>query len=240
MLEVSGLTKKYGKKKAVDGLSFSVGDNEIVGLLGPNGAGKTTTMNMITGFTAPTSGIVEIDGTDMAKDPVTAKKKLGYLPEQPPVYPEMTVREYLRFAAELKGVKKSRVDAAAKEASVSMVINRRIGNLSKGYIQRTGLAAALLSDARVIILDEPTVGLDPNQLIEMRNLIKRLGKNHTVILSSHILSEISEVCGRVIIMNEGKIAADVAIDKNDKELEKLFVKLTGKEEETVDGSDTKA
>ena len=240
MLEVSGLTKKYGKKKAVDGLSFSVGDNEIVGLLGPNGAGKTTTMNMITGFTAPTSGIVEIDGTDIAKDPVTAKKKLGYLPEQPPVYPEMTVREYLRFAAELKGVKKSRVDAAAKEASVSMVINRRIGNLSKGYIQRTGLAAALLSDARVIILDEPTVGLDPNQLIEMRNLIKRLGKNHTVILSSHILSEISEVCGRVIIMNEGKIAADVAIDKNDKELEKLFVKLTGKEEETVDGSDTKA
>ncbi|MBR0366330.1 MAG: ABC transporter ATP-binding protein [Clostridia bacterium] len=240
MLEVKELTKKYSKKTAVDGLSFSVGDNEIVGLLGPNGAGKTTTMNMITGFTAPTSGSVEIDGTDMAKDPIAAKAKLGYLPEQPPVYPEMTVREYLRFVAELKGVKKSRVDAAAKEASVSSVINRRIGNLSKGYIQRAGLAAALLGDAKVIILDEPTVGLDPNQLIEMRNLIKRLGKTHTVILSSHILSEISEVCGRVIIMNEGKIAADVAVDKNDKELEKLFVRLTGKEEGTEDDSDTKA
>ena len=240
MLEVKELTKKYSKKTAVEGLSFSVGDNEIVGLLGPNGAGKTTTMNMITGFAAPTSGSVRIDGTDMAKDPVTAKKKLGYLPEQPPVYPEMTVREYLSFVAELKGVKKSRVDAAAKEASVSSVINRRIGNLSKGYIQRTGLAAALLGDARVLILDEPTVGLDPNQLIEMRNLIKRLGKTHTVILSSHILSEISAVCGRVIIMNEGKIAADMAIDKNDKELEKLFVRLTGKEEGTADDSDTKA
>ena len=229
MIEVKNLSKIYGSKRAVDDISFTVDAGEVVGLLGPNGAGKTTTMNMITGFTAPSSGTAEIGGTDIWKDPVTAKKKLGYLPEQPPVYPEMTVGEYLRFVAELKGVDKKQVEAAAKEAGVLAVINRRIGNLSKGYIQRTGLAAALLGDAELLILDEPTVGLDPNQLIEMRSLIKRLGKNRAVILSSHILSEISAVCSRVMIINNGRIVADRPVEKNDKELERLFVDLTNGE-----------
>ncbi|MBQ3426532.1 MAG: ABC transporter ATP-binding protein [Clostridia bacterium] len=230
MIEVKNLTKIFGSKTAVDDISFTIAAGEVVGLLGPNGAGKTTTMNMMTGFTAPSSGTVKLGGVDTWKEPVKAKRKLGYLPEQPPVYPEMTVGEYLRFAAELKGADKGQVEAAAKEASVSMVINRRIGNLSKGYIQRTGLAAALLGDPEILILDEPTVGLDPNQLIEMRSLIKRLGKNRAVILSSHILSEISAVCSRVMIINNGRIVTDRPIEKNDKELEKLFVELTGGEE----------
>ena len=230
MIEVKNLTKIFGSKTAVDDISFTIAAGEVVGLLGPNGAGKTTTMNMMTGFTAPSSGTVKLGGVDIWKEPVKAKRKLGYLPEQPPVYPEMTVGEYLRFAAELKGADKGQVEAAAKEASVSVVINRRIGNLSKGYIQRTGLAAALLGDPKILILDEPTVGLDPNQLIEMRSLIKRLGKNRAVILSSHILSEISAVCSRVMIINNGRIVTDRPIEKNDKELEKLFVELTGGEE----------
>lgn len=240
MIEVKNLSKTYSSKTAVDDISFTVAAGEVVGLLGPNGAGKTTTMNMITGFTAPTSGTAELCGTDIWKEPVAAKKKLGYLPEQPPVYPEMTVGEYLQFVAELKGADKKQIGTVARDAGVAAVIDRRIGNLSKGYIQRTGLAAALLGDPQVLILDEPTVGLDPNQLIEMRSLIKRLGKNRAVILSSHILSEISAVCSRVMIINNGRIVTDRPIEKNDKELEKLFVELTDRKEDKSDEGNNEA
>lgn len=210
MIEVKELVKHYGDKKAVDGITFTVNDGEILGFLGPNGAGKSTTMNMLTGYISMTSGEIKIDGIDILEDPLEAKKRIGYLPEQPPLYPEMTVNEYLRFVCELKGVKdiKAELESIAKHTGVFEVLSRRIGNLSKGYKQRTGLAAALAGNPKVLILDEPTVGLDPNQIIDIRRLIKSLGSEHTVILSSHILSEISAVADRVLIMNEGKIAAE--------------------------------
>ena len=212
MIEVEHLTKRYGAHTAVDDISFTVEDGCIYGLLGPNGAGKSTTMNILTGYLSATAGTVKVAGHDIAEEPLEAKKAIGYLPEQPPLYPEMTVQEYLLFVAELKGVKHKKDRAAMVETAMGRtglqpVQNRLIRNLSKGYRQRVGIAAALLGEPKVIILDEPTVGLDPAQVIEIRNLIHDLGRTQTVILSSHILSEVQTVCDRVLIISAGKLAA---------------------------------
>ena len=198
MIEVTNLTKQYGDHMAVDHLSFRVEKGQIYGFLGPNGAGKSTTMNIITGYIAPSEGTVTIDGKDIQKEPEEAKKQIGYLPEIPPLYVEMTVEEYLEFAAQLKKIPKAERQAQMRKVmemtGVEDVKKRLIRNLSKGYRQRVGLAQAMLGDPEVIILDEPSVGLDPKQIIEIRDLIRRLGENHTIILSSHILSEVSAIC----------------------------------------------
>lgn len=211
MIEVKNLTKVYGQHRAVDNISFTVNDGEILGFLGPNGAGKTTTMNMMTGFISSTSGTVTINGHDILDDPVEAKKQLGYLPDVPPVYGDMRVNEYLEFVCDIKRVKKSQraamLDDIAETVGISDVRNRIVKNLSKGYRQRVGLAQAMVGYPSVLILDEPTVGLDPKQIIEMREVIRRLGERHTILLSSHILSEVSAVCDRVMIINNGKIVA---------------------------------
>ena len=211
MIEVKNLTKRYGNHLAVDHLNFTVESGKIYGFLGPNGAGKSTTMNIMTGYLGATEGQVLIDGHDILKEPEEAKKNIGYLPEIPPLYMEMTVREYLEFAAELKGIKKdkreSQIEEVIRLAKLRDVENRLIQNLSKGYKQRTGLAQALMGYPEVIILDEPTVGLDPKQIIEIRDLIRKLGENHTVILSSHILSEVSAVCDHIMIIAHGKLVA---------------------------------
>lgn len=211
MIEVNNLTKKYGNHLAVDHISFKIEKGKIYGFLGPNGAGKTTTMNMITGYIAATEGEVKVNGHDVFLEPELAKKSIGYLPELPPVYMEMTPEEYLRFAAELKGVEKSKIKPMVEDVmnmtGVSGMRKRLIRNLSKGYRQRVGLAQALLGYPEILILDEPTVGLDPKQIIEMRELIKSLKVNHTIVLSSHILTEISEVCDEVIIITNGKLVA---------------------------------
>ena len=211
MIEVSNLTKKYGDHIAVDHLSFRVEKRQIYGFLGPNGAGKTTTMNILTGYLAATEGTVTIDGRDIQKEPEAAKRNIGYLPELPPLYTEMTVQEYLAFAAELKKVpKKERAKQIGEVMEMTQITdmkNRLIKNLSKGYRQRVGLAQAILGYPEVIILDEPTVGLDPKQIIEIRDLIRRLGENHTIILSSHILSEVSAVCDHIMIIAHGKLVA---------------------------------
>ena len=211
VIEVSGLTKRYGKNTAVDHLSFRVKKGQIYGFLGPNGAGKTTTMNMLTGYLAPTEGQIRIDGHDISEEPVEARRRIGYLPEIPPLYLDMTPLEYLRFAAELKGVAKekreSEVERVMEKTQIQDMQERLIRHLSKGYRQRVGLAQALLGDPEVLILDEPMVGLDPKQIIEIRELIRSLGKKHTVILSSHILSEITRICDHVMIISHGKLAA---------------------------------
>ncbi|MCD7740774.1 MAG: ABC transporter ATP-binding protein [Ruminococcus sp.] len=211
MIEVQNLSKHYGDKKAVDDISFVANDGEILGFLGPNGAGKSTTMNMLTGYISSTSGKALIDGVDILEDPIKAKKNIGYLPELPPLYMDMTVKEYLNFVYDLKKCKLPRVSHLKDICGlvkIDHVYNRIIRNLSKGYRQRVGVAQALVGNPPVLILDEPTVGLDPNQIIEIRSLIKRLGKNHTVILSTHILSEVQAVCDKIIVINEGKIVAD--------------------------------
>lgn len=211
MIEVNNLTKKYGDHTAVDHISFHVKKGKIYGFLGPNGAGKTTTMNMITGYIGATEGDVKVNGHDIFEEPELAKKSIGYLPELPPLYMEMTPEEYLKFAAELKGVEKQKIKPMVEDVmqmtGVSDMRRRLIKNLSKGYRQRVGLAQALLGYPEILILDEPTVGLDPKQIIEMRQLIKSLKENHTIILSSHILTEISEVCDEVIIITEGRLVA---------------------------------
>ena len=211
MIQVENLVKRYGGHTAVDGMSFTVEKGKIYGFLGPNGAGKTTTMNVMTGYIAADGGTVIIDGHDILKEPLAAKACIGYLPEIPPLYPDMTVREFLLFAAELKKVpkaeRKERVTALEERLSLSEMSRRLIKNLSKGYKQRVGLAQALVGNPKVLILDEPMVGLDPKQIIEMRDLIKGLAGEHTVILSSHILSEISAVCDHILIISEGKLAA---------------------------------
>lgn len=211
MIEVENLTKKYGSQVAVDNLSFRVERGMIYGFLGPNGAGKSTTMNMMTGYIAATSGTVKINGYDILKNPEQAKKSIGYLPELPPVYPDMTVYEYLRFVAELKKVKKNerqaQIEDVMKQTQIEDVEGRLIKNLSKGYKQRVGLAQAIIGYPEVIILDEPTVGLDPKQIIEIRELIRELAKKHTIILSSHILSEVSAVCDHIMIISKGKLVA---------------------------------
>lgn len=211
MIEIKNLVKHYGDKQALKGISFTVKDNEVLGFLGPNGAGKSTTMNIITGYLSSTSGTVKINGHDILEQPDLAKKDIGYLPEQPPLYLDMTVEEYLTFMCELKGVankeRKEHIETIAKMVGIEAVTGRLIGNLSKGYKQRVGIAQALVGDPPILILDEPTVGLDPNQIIGIRKLIKDLSKNHSVIVSSHILSEIQEIADRVVIIHKGKIAA---------------------------------
>ncbi|MCL1805408.1 MAG: ABC transporter ATP-binding protein, partial [Clostridiales bacterium] len=211
MIEVQNLTKRYGAKTAVDNISFSVAGGEILGFLGPNGAGKTTTMNIITGYLSSNEGTVTVGGSEILAEPIKVKSQIGYLPELPPLYMDMTVREYLGFLFDLKkvkGKKKSQVDEVCERVHIDDVKNRLIKNLSKGYRQRVGLAQALLGNPPVLILDEPTIGLDPKQIIEMRNLILELGLQHTIVLSSHILSEIQAVCKRIIIIHQGALVAD--------------------------------
>ncbi len=211
MITVKNVTKKYGKFKAVDNISFEIKDGEIIGLLGPNGAGKSTTMNILTGFIEPTQGEVIINGYNISKKPKKAKKCIGYMPEGVPLYKDMTVKEFITYMAELRGVKKDKikesVDQVIRDTWLDNVRKVLIKNLSKGYKQRVSLAGALVGDPEILILDEPTVGLDPKQIIEIRNLIRKLGKNHTLIISSHILSEISQICEKVIIINKGQIVA---------------------------------
>lgn len=212
MIEVRDLSKSYGDRPAIDRLNFSVQKGEVVGFLGPNGAGKSTTMKIITGYMAPTSGQVKVAGFDVFEDPIEVKKRIGYLPELPPVYGDMYVEDYLKFVAALRGVErkalKTKVESALEKTNLVDVRKRLIQNLSKGYKQRVGLAQALVSDPEVLILDEPTVGLDPKQVAEMRNLIRQLKGQHTIILSTHILPEVQANCERVIIINRGKIVAE--------------------------------
>ncbi|MGM9647781.1 MAG: ABC transporter ATP-binding protein [Eubacteriales bacterium] len=233
MIKIEHLVKRYGDKYAVNDISFTVEEGEIVGFLGPNGAGKTTTMSMLTGFLSSTSGKAEINGIDILEDPIAAKKQIGYLPENPPVYMEMTVREYLNFIYDLKGCTLNRsmhLKEICDTVRISDVYDRVIRNLSKGYRQRVGIAQALVGNPKVIIFDEPTVGLDPKQIIEIRNLIKTLGKNHTVILSTHILPEVQAVCDRIIIINKGKIVANEKTEDIGKVFEgsrRLNIKVCG-------------
>ncbi len=233
MIEISHLVKKYGGHYAVKDLDVTIQDGRIYGFLGPNGAGKSTTMNIITGYLAPTSGEVKIDGYDIMKEPEAAKKRIGYLPEVPPLYPDMTVGEYLRFAAQLKkipsGQRAKEVQRCMELAQLSEVKNRLIANLSKGYKQRVGLAQAVLGNPGIIILDEPTVGLDPKQMIEIRQLICSLGEKHTVILSSHILSEVSAVCDEILIISQGKlVASDTPEGLAEKQKGASILKLSAK------------
>ena len=211
MITVRNVSKKYGKHKAVDNISFKIEKGEIIGLLGPNGEEKSTTINMITGFIEPTSGEIEINGYNISKKPKKAKKYIGYMPEGVPLYKDMTVKEFVTYMAELKGVKKDKikesVDKTLQDTWLQNVKKVLIRNLSKGYKQRVSMAGALVGDPEILILDEPTVGLDPKQIIEIRNLIKKLGKDHTLIISSHILSEISQICEKVIIINKGQLVA---------------------------------
>ena len=211
MIEIKNITKRYGSFLAVDDISFEVKDHEIVGFLGPNGAGKSTTMNMITGFIEPTKGKIIINGYDISKSPIKAKKQLGYMPESVPLYNDLTVKEFVDYMADLKNVsrkdKKEAVKKVLEETGLVDVQKKLIKNISRGYKQRVSMAGALIGDPEVLILDEPTVGLDPKQITEIRELIKNLGKNHTVILSSHILSEVSQICEKVVIINKGKILA---------------------------------
>ena len=211
MVKVENLVKRFGNTYALNDVSFEIGEGEIVGLLGPNGAGKSTAMNILTGYLSSTSGEVSVGGINMVEDPISAKKMIGFLPEQPPLYPEMTVDEYLNFVYELKGCELDRekhLEEIVKVTKLYEVRGRLIANLSKGNKQRVGIAQALIGDPKVLIFDEPTVGLDPKQILAVRNLLRNLAKNHTVILSTHILAEVQAVCERVIIINSGKIIAD--------------------------------
>ena len=239
MIEIEKLSKRYRDLVAVDDISFSVAKGEIVGFLGPNGAGKSTTMKIITGFLPASSGSVKVAGVDVFEDPMTVRKSIGYLPEIPPVYPELTVREYLKFVAKLKkiprGIQSSEIDRVVERLSLQSVERRLIGNLSKGYQQRTGFAQALLGNPPVLILDEPTVGLDPRQIGEVRELIKELSGAHTVILSTHILQEVVATCERVVIINRGQIVADSTLSSlvaehqeqaSAQSLEQIFLSLT--------------
>ena len=211
MIEVKNVTKKYGKAVAVDDISFEIKEGEIVGLLGPNGAGKSTTMNMLTGFIEQTEGEIIVDGYNMLKKPKKAKKEIGYMPEGVPLYMDLTVKEFVTYMAEIKKVnkkeRKEKVEKIIEQTGLKDVEKKLVKNLSRGYKQRVSMAGALVGEPKILILDEPTVGLDPKQITEIRNLIKDLGKTHTIILSSHILSEVSQICNKVIIINKGKIVA---------------------------------
>ena len=239
MIRVENLTKRYGTHCAVNNISFQVGKGEILGFLGPNGAGKSTTMNILTGYLSATDGTVTINGHDILENPNAAKASIGYLPEIPPLYPDMTVKEYLNFMCDLKKCalpRQRHLAEICKVMKIEHVYNRLIKNLSKGYKQRVGMAQALIGNPPVLILDEPTVGLDPNQIIEIRSLIKTLGKNHTVILSSHILPEIEAVCDRIVIINDGKIVADDTAENLSHNLSKdrrLLVSVEGPEKEVA-------
>ena len=240
MIEVKNLTKRYGDLKAVDDISFSVDSGEVLGFLGPNGAGKSTTMNIITGYISSTSGTVTVDGSEILEEPKKTKAKIGYLPEIPPLYPDMTVRKYLEFMFDLKKVKlpkKEHVDEVMRLVGLSDMGGRIIKNLSKGYRQRVGFAQALIGNPPVLILDEPTVGLDPKQIIEFRKLIRSLGKKHTVIFSSHVLSEVSATCDRVIVISNGKIVADGKTDELSQSLsgkKKLMITVASESSAVVD------
>lgn len=244
MIEVTGLSKRYGTYLAVRDVSFNIEKGEVIGFLGPNGAGKSTIMNILTGYLSLTQGKVVIDGYDIAEYPEDAKRRIGYLPEIPPLYPDMKVREYLNFIYDLKKVKfpkKPHIDEILRLVKIDNVQNRLIKNLSKGYRQRVGFAQALIGNPDVLILDEPTVGLDPKQIIEIRNLISRLGRNHTIILSSHILSEIQAVCKRVIIINKGQIIADDTPDNLSDKLSSdhsLVARIVCGEQEMIDALST--
>ena len=239
MIEVKNLSKHYGDQIAVNNISFTANDGEILGFLGPNGAGKSTTMNMLTGYISSTDGQALINGIDILEEPMKAKKEIGYLPELPPLYPDMTVKEYLRFVYDLKKCKLPRNTHLAdicKLVKIENVYNRIIKHLSKGYRQRVGLAQALVGNPKVLILDEPTVGLDPSQIIEIRTLIKKLGKNHTVILSSHILSEVQQVCDRIVVIDHGNIVADDTEENLSKALSqehRLIVQIDGPRNEVM-------
>ncbi|MBR6675896.1 MAG: ATP-binding cassette domain-containing protein [Clostridia bacterium] len=239
MIEVSNLVKAYGSLLALDGISFSAGEREIIGFLGPNGAGKSTCLNIMTGYLSSTSGKVTIDGEDISEKPELVKKNIGFLPEQPPLYGDMTVFEYLSFVYDLKGVKFNRekhLEEILKVTRLSDVKKRLIKHLSKGYKQRVGIAQALVGNPKVLIFDEPTVGLDPKQIIEVRNLIRTLGREHTVILSSHILSEVQSVADRIVIINEGKILADERTDSISRavnESARYSVKICGPQKEVL-------
>lgn len=211
MIEVKNVTKKYGKTVAVDNISFTINEGEIIGLLGPNGAGKSTTMNMLTGFIEQTEGEIIIDGYNMLKKPKKAKREIGYMPEGVPLYTDLTVKEFVTYMAQIKNVdrklRKEKVEKIIEQTGLKDVENKLTRNLSRGYKQRVSMAGALVGEPKILILDEPTVGLDPKQITEIRNLIKELGKTHTIIISSHILSEISQICSKVIIINKGRIVA---------------------------------
>lgn len=239
MIKIQNLVKNYGGIQAVKNISFTVEEGEIVGFLGPNGAGKSTVMNILTGYLSSTSGDVEVNGINVLENPLEAKRQIGYLPEQPPLYPDMTVREYLNFVYDLKGCKLKR-DAHLAEicevVKITDVYNRVIRNLSKGYRQRVGIAQALIGNPKVVIFDEPTVGLDPKQIIEIRSLIRELGRNHTVILSTHILPEVQAVCDRIVIISKGRIVANektVDISRAVEGAGKLSIKICGPEKDVL-------
>ena len=240
MVEIKNLTKKYGTKLAVDNISFTVKEGEILGFLGPNGAGKSTTMNILTGYLSASSGEVSIGGFDILDNPVEAKKKIGYLPEHPPLYMDMTVRGYLDFVYDLKKVEEDREEHLSKicdTVKITDVKDRLISNLSKGYKQRVGIAQAMVGNPEVLILDEPTVGLDPKQIVEIRSVIKKLGREHTVILSSHILQEVNAICERVIIINGGKLVASDTPENLGKSISnenKFQLRVAGEEREVLD------
>jgi ABC-2 type transport system ATP-binding protein len=229
MIEVSGLTKRYGDLLAVDDVSFRVDRGQILGFLGPNGAGKTSTMRMITGFMPPTAGSVRVDGFDTVEDSMEVRRRIGYLPENPPLYPDMSVCDYLRFVARLKGLPRAEVGDAVERATdicgLDHVKARLTGHLSKGYRQRVGLAQALIHDPQVLVLDEPTIGLDPRQIIDIRKLIRTLGGDRTVILSTHILPEVMQVCERVVIINDGAITTEGLLEDltQGRSLEQVFL-----------------
>ena len=239
MVEINGLVKNYGSIEAVRNVSFTVGDGEILGFLGPNGAGKSTTLNIMTGYLAATSGSVKINGYDILEQPRKAKQCIGFLPEQPPLYTEMTVREYLEFVYGLKGCRMPRrqhVREVCELVGITDAADRIIGNLSKGYRQRVGIAQALIGNPKVLVFDEPTIGLDPKQIIEIRNLVKMLGREHTVIISTHILPEVQAVCDRVVVINKGSVVADrrtedltLAVSGS----RKLDVKIVGPQEDVL-------
>jgi ABC-2 type transport system ATP-binding protein len=230
-IEVTGLLKVYGQQKAVNNISFNIQNGEIVGFLGPNGAGKSTTMKMITGYLLPDAGTAKVSGIDVTQDPIAVKKKIGYLPEANPLYYDMYVREYLLFVAGVHGIKnsKEKIQNVIALTGLAVESKKKIGQLSKGYKQRVGLAASLIHDPEVLILDEPTSGLDPNQIIEIRNVIKEQGKNKTVLFSTHILQEVQAICDRVIIINKGELVADDSLNNLQKNNKSNIVKVSFKE-----------
>ena len=246
MIEVRDLTKRYGSLVAVDGATFTVATGQAVGFLGPNGAGKTTTMRIITGFMPATSGTVRVDGFDVFSDSFEVRKRIGYLPETPPLYLEMRIRSYLRYVATLKGVARSRIAGAADrvidQCGLSEVANRLCGNMSKGYRQRIGLAQALIHDPSVLVLDEPTIGLDPAQIVEIRGLIRNLAEKRTVVLSTHILPEVAQICSKVVIINQGKVALEQELSEltKDHSLEEEYMAYVSGEDCAAKTSKTEA
>jgi len=241
LIQVENVTKRFGQRVALDSLNFTVDKGEILGFLGPNGAGKSTTMNIITGYLSATNGTVKVDGHEILEEPEAVKKQIGYMPEQPPLYLDMTVADYLSFVCDIKGVprqqKRENIDRALSMIALTDVRGRLIKNLSKGYKQRVGVAQALIGTPPVLILDEPTIGLDPQQIIETRNLIRELGKEHTIILSSHILPEVAAVCTRVLIINKGRIVVSDTPDNLSKGMvgdNKLTLRVAGAEKQALD------